>query len=235
MTPAEVATLLATGEIEVVGKILESSNQALLVEVSDGETTLSACYKSEVGERRLWDFPRGLWRREIAAYELDLALGTDLVPPTVARPDAPYGPGSLQLWVDDNGTDHYFTLRERREFLPYLRALCAFDIVANNADRKSGHVIYDGVRCWAIDNGLTFHTDEKLRTVIWDFACHSIADDLRARLASFADGDVGGLAQWIDPDELALTQLRAGELAETGVLPEPDGDREWPPYPWPLV
>jgi hypothetical protein len=235
MNTPDVEVLLATGEIEVVGQILESSNQALLVEVSDGDTTVSACYKSELGERRLWDFPRGLWRREIAAYELDRVLDTHLVPPTVARDDAPYGPGSLQLWVEDNGTDHYFTLRDRREFLPYLRDLCAFDVVANNADRKSGHVIYDGVRCWAIDNGLTFHVDDKLRTVIWDFACHPIPSELRARLTSFADGEVGDLVTWISADELALTRQRADGLATAAELPEPSGDREWPPYPWPLI
>jgi uncharacterized repeat protein (TIGR03843 family) len=235
MTLAGATTLLVHGEIEVLGKIPESSNQALLVEVSDGTDAVLACYKCEVGERRLWDFPGGLWKREIAAYALDQALGTDLVPPTVPRPDGPYGPGSVQLWVDDNGTDHYFTLRERIDFHPFLQRLCAFDVVANNADRKSGHVIFDGTRCWAIDNGLSFHVDNKLRTVIWDFACCELSDALRSRLEAFASGDVGDLATWITPDELAHTCRRAGELADVGILPEPDSDREWPPYPWPLV
>jgi uncharacterized repeat protein (TIGR03843 family) len=235
MTPEGAVSLLAHGDIEVVGKIPESSNQALLVEVRDGDDVVLACYKCEVGERRLWDYPSGLWRREVAAYELDLALGTQLVPPTIARDDGPYGPGSLQLWVEDNGEDHYFTLREHVEFHPYLQDLCAFDVVANNADRKSGHVIFDGTRCWAIDNGLCFAAADKLRTVIWDFACCNLTESLQQRLVEFADGAVGELDRWISPDELAHACRRASELAIAGTLPEPDGDREWPPYPWPLV
>ena len=111
----------------------------------DGTSGL-ACYKSEAGERPLWDFPDGLWRREVAAYELDVQLGTDLVPTTVGRDDAPFGPGSLQWWVEDNGEEHYFTLRERAEFRDWFAKLAAFDVVANNADRKSGHVLFDETR-----------------------------------------------------------------------------------------
>jgi hypothetical protein len=235
MTPDEQVELLTCGDVEVVGRVSGSSNQALLVEVTWKGTTALACYKSAVGERPLWDFPNGLWRREIAAYELDLLLATDVVPPTVARDDAPYGPGSLQWWVDDNGVDHYFTLRERREFLGWFVRLGAFDVVANNADRKSGHVLYDGHRLWGIDNGLCFNEDDKLRTVVWDFALAPLDDELVERLRRVGNGDVGPLATWLSPDELAFTQIRADELAELGSLPEPDEDRDWPPYPWPLV
>ncbi len=235
MTREEQAHLLVHGEIEVVGRIAASSNQALLVELSDGSLKAMACYKAAKGERPLWDFPDGLWRREIAAYELDLALGTELVPTTVARDNAPFGPGSLQWWVDDNDVDHYFTLREREEFHDWFRALSAFDVVANNADRKSGHVIFDGERCWAIDNGLCFHQQDKLRTVIWEFAEESIDAALLERLDRFANGAVGDLASWLNPIELALTQDRARMLVQNAVLPTPDDDREWPPYPWPLV
>ena len=111
--------------------------------VTLGDVSGLACYKSEAGERPLWDFPDGLWRREVAAYELDVQLGTDLVPTTVARDDAPFGPGSLQWWVDDNQEDHYFTLRDRAEFHHWFARLAAFDVVANNADRKAGHVLFD--------------------------------------------------------------------------------------------
>ncbi len=235
MTTTEMVELLERGTIEVVGRVAGSSNQALLVELSLGDRRAHACYKSEVGERRLWDFPDGLWRREIAAYELDVVLGTGLVPPTVARDDAPFGPGSLQWWVEDNGVDHYFTLRERAELQSWLIRLGAFDVVANNADRKSGHVIYDGERCWAIDNGLCFHEDDKLRTVVWDYTDEPLDDDLLEHLARFADGEIGALGAWLRPDELAFTQLRASELVARGVLPAPDEDRDWPPYPWPLV
>jgi hypothetical protein len=235
MTPEEVRTLLEKGTIEVEGRVPASSNQALLVSLTlDGETTL-ACYKAEAGERALWDFPPGLWRREIAAYELDLALGTELVPPTIQRSDAPYGPGSLQWWVNDNDEDHYFTLRDRPEFYDWFARLAAFDVVANNADRKSGHVLYDNTRLWAIDNGLCFHEQDKLRTVIWEFAGVRVADVLLERIDEFANGDGGELANWLSPSEVTLAQLRAHGLVDSGFYPEPDETSDWPPYPWPLI
>ena len=235
MTRDDEVALLTHGVIEVLGRVSGSSNQALFVEVTlDGEVG-HACYKAEMGERPLWDFPEGLWRREVAAFDLSQVLGVDLVPATVSRDDGPFGVGSLQWWVDDNGEDHYFTLRERDDFAPWFAALGAFDVVANNADRKSGHVIYDGSRCWAIDNGLCFHEDDKLRTVVWYFADEPLDAELKEKLTRFANGEVGNLGQWLSPIELAMTQMRAGELAEFGVLPHPDENRDWPPYPWPLV
>jgi uncharacterized repeat protein (TIGR03843 family) len=227
--------LLAHGAVEVVGRVAGSSNQALFVELALGDEVGHAIYKAERGERSLWDFPRGLWRREVAAFELDEVLATGLVPETVGREDLPYGPGSLQWWVDDNGVDHYFTLREREEFDPWFASLGCFDVVANNADRKSGHVIYDGERCWAIDNGLCFHADDKLRTVIWEHAGREVDPTLRERVARLSRGETGALASWLSPLELALTMERAEALADHGTLPVPDEDRDWPPYPWPLV
>ncbi len=120
MELADELAVLAAGAVEVEGRVLASSNQALYVSVTLDGVTLPACYKAGAGERRLWDFPEGLWRREVAAYELDAALGTGLVPATVGRDDMPYGPGSLQLWVDDNGEDHYFTLRERADLADWF-------------------------------------------------------------------------------------------------------------------
>jgi len=228
-------TLLARGSIEVQGRVAGSSNQALLVAVSlDGVSTL-ACYKAEAGERPLWDFPDGLWRREVAAYELDVQLGTGLVPTTVQRDDAPFGVGSLQWWIESENEEHYFTLREREELLGWFAALAAFDVVANNADRKAGHVLFDGTRCWAIDNGLCFHEHDKLRTVVWEYAGLAVPEELIDSLARFARGAGGSLARWLSPHELALTLARAAELAATGRYPEPDEDRDWPPYPWPLI
>ncbi|MHB2027340.1 MAG: SCO1664 family protein [Acidimicrobiales bacterium] len=235
MTRDEQRTLLSKGEIEVEGRITSSSNQALLVSVSlDGVAAL-ACYKAEAGERPLWDFPDGLWRREVAAYELDVQLRSDLVPTTVERSDAPFGPGSLQWWVDDNQEDHYFTLRDRTEFYDWFARLAAFDVIANNADRKAGHVIFDDTRLWAIDNGLCFHEHDKLRTVIWEYAGHELASDLLEEIDRFARGDVGELARWLTPSELALSQLRASSLVENAHFPEPDESADWPPYPWPLI
>lgn len=234
MTLEAEEDLLAHGSIEVVGRVTGSSNQALLVEVTRGSEEALACYKCERGERPLWDFPAGLWRREVAAYRLDRLLGTDLVPATVARYDAPFGPGSLQWWVDDDDS-HYFTLRERPEVREWLVRLAVFDHVCNNADRKGGHVLFDGERPWAIDNGLTFNVEDKLRTVVWDFVGEPIPEWLGAALTRLARGDSGDLDQWLEPDELRATRRRAGQLARRGQLPEPDEERDWPPYPWPLI
>ncbi|MDE3107678.1 MAG: phosphatidylinositol kinase [Acidobacteriota bacterium] len=229
------ATLLREGVIEVEGRVAASSNQALLVTVTLEGVSARACYKAEAGERPLWDFPDGLWRREVAAHELDRALGTDLVPTTVAREDGPFGPGSLQWWVNDNLVDHYFTLRERPELSSWFATLAAFDVVANNADRKGGHVLFDGTRCWAIDNGLCFHEDDKLRTVIWEYAGDPLDATLRERLAGFARGETGDLGQWLSGRELQLARRRARDLVKRASYPLPDDDAPWPPYPWPLI
>jgi hypothetical protein len=231
----EQRTLLAKGSIDIQGRVSGSSNQALLVTVTLEGRSAQACYKAEAGERSLWDFNDGLWRREVAAYELDVALGSDLVPTTVAREDAPFGIGSLQWWVDDNCEDHYFTLRDNPTFYDWFAELAAFDVVANNADRKSGHVIFDESRCWAIDNGLCFHEQDKLRTVVWEFAGLAIDPDLLVRLERFGRGETGELANYLSPSELAITQIRAQQLVRSGLYPVPDEDRDWPPYPWPLI
>jgi uncharacterized repeat protein (TIGR03843 family) len=232
MNRDEQCALLRNGSISVEGRVAESSNQALLVTVTlDGIEAL-ACYKAEAGERPLWD---GLWRREVAAYELDVVLETDLIPPTVARDDGPFGVGSLQWWVDDNLEDHYFTLRENSAFYDWFAELAALDVVANNADRKAGHVIYDGVRCWAIDNGLCFNEQEKLRTVIWEYAGLEVAPHLLERVAQFAKGRTGRVGDWLNPGELARSQMRAHGLVENAIYPTPNTESDWPPYPWPLI
>lgn len=235
MNRDEQRTLLTKGSIEVEGRVAGSSNQALLVKVTLGGVSAQACYKAEAGERPLWDFPDGLWRREVAAYELDVVLETDLVPTTVTREDAPFGIGSLQWWVDDNLEDHYFTLRERPEFYDWFADLAAYDVIANNADRKAGHVLFDGERCWAIDNGLCFHEEEKLRTVIWEYAGLDVRPELLERIDRFAKGGVGELASYLAPHELASARMRARNLVESSQYPTPDDDRDWPPYPWPLI
>jgi len=227
--------LLRHGALRIEGRVAGSSNQALLVSSTlDGVSAL-ACYKAEAGERPLWDFDDGLWRREVAAWELDQLLGTDLVPTTVAREDAPFGVGSLQWWIEDATDDHYFTLREKEELLPWFTDLCAFDVVANNADRKGGHVLYDTVRCWAIDNGLCFNEADKLRTVIWEYAEETLPDRLLEPLARLAQGDAGDLGQYLRAEEVRATTRRAHDLLVASSFPMPNDDGDWPPYPWPLI
>ncbi len=227
--------LLRHGVVTVEGRVAGSSNQALLVTLDlDGATGL-ACYKAEAGERPLWDFDDGLWRREVAAWELDQVLGTDLVPTTIAREDMPFGVGSLQWWIDDATDDHYFTLREREELLPWFTDLCAFDVIANNADRKGGHILFDATRCWAIDNGLCFHEEEKLRTVIWEYAEEALPDRLLEPLAKLAQGEAGDLGFYLSAGEVKMAKRRAHELLRANSFPAPNEESDWPPYPWPLI
>jgi hypothetical protein len=229
------AEVLAAGALEIHGRIPDSSNTTLLVTARLGTDELLAVYKPERGERALWDFPPGLWRREVAAFELDRLLGTDCVPLTVARDDADYGIGSVQRWVHEEGIEHYLTMRDDPALADWFRALAAFDVVANNTDRKSGHVLLEDGRCWAIDNGLCFHVDDKLRTVIWEFALDPVAPTVLKCLAAVAGGDVDVLRGLLAPEEVTATQRRAAGLCATGVLPEPEARGHYPPWPWPIV
>jgi uncharacterized repeat protein (TIGR03843 family) len=196
--------------------------------------SLLAIYKPVKGERPLWDFPRGLWRREVAAYQLACSLGWDLVPPTVSRPDAPLGPGSLQFCVDAVLEEHYFTLLDEPRRHQSLRRIAVFDLVANNADRKSGHCLLDrGDHIWGIDNALCFHSEPKLRTVIWDFVGEQIDDELLASLEPLSQAVVPvGLAGLLEEEEIEALSARAAAVSKLGRYPQPSGDY---PYPWPLV
>jgi len=231
-----VAALLTEGEMEVHGRIAGSSNATLLVTCRADGDELLAVYKPHKGERPLWDFPGGLFRREVAAFALSEALGWGLVPITVLRPDGPFGEGSVQRFVHEDGTSHYFTLRDDPAWHPVLQKLCAFDVVANNADRKSGHVLLAEERLWGIDNGLCFNEEDKLRTVIWDFGGEPIAPADREALATLAhDGLPDTVSGLLTPEEVAATMDRVAWLLHLGALPELVDDGDWPPYPWPLV
>ncbi|MGA0131405.1 MAG: SCO1664 family protein, partial [Ilumatobacteraceae bacterium] len=158
--------LLAEGDIEVEMRMPYSSNATFLVRVSLADLECRAIYKPLRGERPLWDFAPGLHRREVAAYRLAVAMGFDFVPVTVLR-EGPLGEGSLQLLIDADFEQHYFTLFENQpELHQQFRNIAVYDIVANNTDRKSGHVLIDAQRhVWGIDHGLCFSADFKLRTV----------------------------------------------------------------------
>lgn len=231
--PTTALDLLARGEVTVKGRMPRSSNATFLVELAlDGATAL-AVYKPERGERPLWDFPPGLHRREIAAYLLSEALGWGLVPPTAPR-EGPLGEGSLQLFVPADFRQHYFTLLESAQHHEALRRICLFDLVANNADRKSGHcLLVPDDRIYAIDNGLTFHAEPKLRTVIWDFGEEPIApallDDLRRVLGEDLPPAIAAL---LDADEQRALKRRARGLLRAGHYPV---DKTGHRYPWPLI
>ena len=226
--------LLARGTLAVKGRLPWSSNATFLVEAALDGTSALAVYKPQRGERPLWDFPPGIFRRELAAYHLSEALGWGLVPLTVRREDGPYGQGSLQLFLHADFEQHYFTLREEPAHRERLQRICAFDVVANNADRKGGHCLLgpDGA-VYAIDNALTFHAEPKLRTVIWDFGGEPVPPDLRVDLRRFATARLPrGLAELLDDAERRALRARARALAEEGRFPDDPGGRS---YPWPLV
>ncbi len=227
--------LLLNGEIEILARFTNSSNTTLLVDVAYGTLSAQAVYKPESGERPLWDFPEGLWRREVAAYLLDDALGLGLIPPTIGRQDLPLGPGSLQLFVDEDEQAHYFTLREELRYTETLKRLAAFDVIANNSDRKSGHVLLtpDGIA--AIDHGLCFHQEDKLRTVIWDYAGDSFDPEFLTTLENISRNLPRELEQLLSPAEIGCLVSRITDLVEAGELPYPNEDGPYPPYPWPLI
>jgi uncharacterized repeat protein (TIGR03843 family) len=233
MGDPDVREVLLHGELTVKGRLPWSSNATFLVESSlDGVGAL-AVYKPARGERPLWDFPAGLFRRELAAWWLSEALGWDLVPLTVER-EGPYGEGSLQRFVAADFEQHYFTLREHAGHHPRLQRICAFDLIANNADRKSGHCLLgeDGA-VYAIDNGLCFHVDPKLRTVIWDFGDEPLPPGVRDDLQRLAGEPLpDALGELLVPDECQALLKRARALLRAGRFPVDSGGHR---YPWPLV
>jgi len=230
---ADALRLLSEGAVEIEGRMPWSSNATFRVDVTLDGLTRKAIYKPVRGERPLWDFPPGLHRREVSAWELSEALGWGIVPPTVCRTDAPYGEGSLQLYVDAVVEEHYFTLAERDELQHDLRAICCFDLVANNTDRKSGHCLLglDG-RVYGIDHGLCFSAEPKLRTVIWAYGGEPIDDDLVADVARVVADLPPALCSLLDAEEVEALVRRAGALLRHPVFPIDHSGRR---YPWPLV
>jgi uncharacterized repeat protein (TIGR03843 family) len=225
--------LLACGDIEIEGRMPWSSNATFLVDIKMGQSAAKAIYKPQRGERPLWDFEPGLHRRELAAYRLSEAMDIDLVPPTVIR-DGPLGEGSVQWFVDADHQQHYFTIHEGREDLhDRLREVAVFDLLANNTDRKSGHVLIDSDgHIWGIDHGLCFAADFKLRTVVWEFGGERVPEHLLSCVAHIAAGVPLGIAALLSDDEVAAVAERAQWVVDHPVLPVDTSGRR---YPWPLV
>ena len=233
-------TALQKGEIDLEGQLEVGSNSTFLVTLRHPGFEARAVYKPEHGEQPLWDFPEGtLSRREVAAYLVSQALGWELVPPTVYRRSAPLGRGSLQLFVDHDPGYHYFSFHP--EHRARLQKAAAFDAVINNADRKGGHVIVDvNDHIWLIDHGVCFHEEDKLRTVIWDFAGQPLPAELCSDLLRLAQQltqpehkTTHLLTQLLTSAEVQALANRAQRLVEAGAFPSPHPDRR--PYPWPPV
>jgi uncharacterized repeat protein (TIGR03843 family) len=235
-----ITQALLNGELSMQGQFLHGSNYTYLGEVQCDDQVLPVVYKPTKGEQPLWDFPTGtLSRREVAAFLVSEALGWELVPPTVYRREGPIGPGSVQLFIQHDPEYHYFNFKE--EDRQRLRPMALFDLIVNNADRKGGHILVDEDRhLWLIDHGVCFHQEEKLRTVVWDFAGEPIPADLSAAMASLArqlEIPAGRLPRLLH-NLLSFSEIRALEqrtrrLVKAGVFPQPASNRR--PYPWPPV
>ena len=230
-TSNEVQAALTYGEYTLTGQFMLGSNYTFLADVHHEGRTYQAVYKPCRGEQPLWDFPENtLAQREVAAYVLSESLGFHFVPFTLLRPDGPHGPGSLQQFVDYDVEYHYFnfTPEDRQK----LRPVALFDLLANNADRKGSHVLFENGtgKLYAIDHGICFHEQNKLRTVIWDFAGQEIPEDLLAPL-SRTDDWRGSLEPYIDPREISALLARADALLKVRVFPHPQQGRRAYPYP----
>ena len=258
----EVERVLLDGELSILGRIMPASNATFFAESVDGDAGLRCVYKPIAGERPLWDFPHGtLAGRELAAYVVSSALGWDVVPLTVLR-DGPEGPGMVQLWCEPDaaveavdlvpvgevpaGFRHVLDAEDGRGSLVSLvhedsrpmRRMAVFDVLVNNADRKGGHVLaMAGGHRYGVDHGVCFHTDHKLRTVLWGWAKERLdaADraDVEALVARLEDDDTlwAVLAELLVEEEVTALLRRCRRLLSVGRMPTPSGS--WPSIPWP--
>lgn len=236
MTLLDLETL-SQSPLTVEGRLVDASNATLYGSVSlSTEKTFAVVYKPIAGERPLWDFNEGnLASREVAAYKVSIWLGFDCVPPTVLR-DGPYGPGAVQQWIDVDESVDIIALgqSDRKE----IRQMALFDAVINNTDRKFGHILPSPTgQIYGCDHGVTFHVDNKLRTVIWQFAGDEFSQQEREslqRLRDLLDGQGrSNLSTLLSQDEITALQKRLDNLLESGIFPFPS--QEWPAIPWPPV
>lgn len=245
METAEILQILQEGEFEVEGVLPWSSNYAFLVTMCLDGAEAVAVYKPRRGERPLWDFTTGtLCQREQAAFLVSEELGWQLIPPTVLR-DGPHGTGSVQLFIQHDPEKHYFTFEGSDTHRQQLQQMVLLDVIINNADRKSGHVLLEETdeatitpaRIWGIDHGICFHSEYKLRSVIWEFAGWPIPDEMLESLAHLqmllAQANNPLLLNvLLSPEELTAMRRRLDKLLRQKIFPQPGSGRH---YPWPPV
>ena len=224
---------LTEGELEITGRLVDASNATLFGVMHHEGTTLEVIYKPVAGERPLWDFPDGtLADREYVAFLLSDKTGVDLVPPTILR-EGPAGLGMVQRWIDvDESVDlgSYFA-QDRQE----LRRLALFDAIINNTDRKIGHLLPDQKgHLFACDHGVTFHTENKLRTVLWQWSGDALTEEEFGTLdqtLTFIKANTASLSTHLTNEEIEATCTRISKLRSVGIMPLPSED--WPAIPWP--
>ena len=263
LAESDALDLLSHGRIEIEGRLVDASNTTLRAEITLDGLTRRCVYKPVRGERPLWDFPDGtLAGREVSAFLVSQATGWDVVPPTILR-DGPLGVGALQLWIDEpegaesligfvpaydvppgwlavaNARDEdgdAYALAHKDD--PRLARLAVFDAVINNADRKGGHVLYPATGAiHGVDHGVSFHVENKLRTVLWGWTGKSLIAEATEVLRSLGSGLDAALGEAVE-EHLTLTEvqhlrLRVRRLLRAGRFPKPPQD--WPAIPWPPV
>lgn len=263
LAEADALDLLARGRLEIEGRLVDASNTTLRAEITLDGLTRRCVYKPVRGERPLWDFPDGtLAGREVSAYLVSRATGWDLVPPTILR-EGPLGVGALQLWIDEPDTaqsligfvpawdvpEGWLAVANARDedgdayALAHaddvrLARLAVFDAVINNADRKGGHVLYPATgSIHGVDHGVSFHVENKLRTVLWGWTGKPLIDDaqdvLTDLLAQLGSSLGSSLEEHLTLGEVQRVRLRAKRLLRAGRFPDPPQD--WPAIPWPPV
>lgn len=230
----EILAALKYGDLKVTGRLVAASNATLFGVISVGENSFNCIYKPVTGERPLWDFPDGtLANREYAAYLISEAMQLDCVAPTLLR-EGPFGFGMVQLWIDiDEAVD---LVEFYRKDIPGLRNIALFDVVINNTDRKIGHLLptIDG-HTYGCDHGVTFHSEDKLRTVLWQWEQETLLPSEISTLnllQTSLNGEIGKvISQLITFSEFAALKERVSRLLATKFFPSPSPN--WPAVPWP--
>lgn len=225
---------LSHGALSISGRLVDASNATLYAKCEVKERTLTCIYKPIAGERPLWDFPDGtLANREYLTFLISHWLGLHLVPPTVLR-DGPYGTGMVQLWIDiDESVDLMEFFKEDN---PELRKIALLDLITNNTDRKIGHLIPTSEgRVFGCDHGVTFHEEDKLRTVLWQWSNQPFTEE-EVEILKLAELLIGTerrdvVLGLIEEEELEATLHRISRAIAQNTFPEPSQD--WPAVPWP--
>jgi uncharacterized repeat protein (TIGR03843 family) len=226
------ADLILNGELTVVGRLVDASNATLLAQVVGTDPIIEVIYKPVAGERPLWDFPDGnLAFREYSAYLLSDLAKFNIVPYTVLR-EGPFGFGMVQEWIhiDDSVDVVEFGQSDDAQ----LRKLALFDAIINNTDRKFGHLLVDiNGALNGCDHGVSFHSEDKLRTVLWQFANEKFSTNEIALLNNVKGLDLDLFKEYLTPDEIGALSRRIEQLVTNGIFPEPS--QSWPAVPWPPV
>lgn len=224
---------LSIGDIKVIGRLIDASNATLMGEIVSPKTSIKVIYKPIAGEKPLWDFQDGnLAFREYCAFLVSELVGFNIVPATILR-DGPFGLGMVQQWIETDKTVDVVEYGQSED--SQLRKLALFDSIINNTDRKYGHLLIDSdKKLFGCDHGVSFHSQNKLRTVIWQFAGEKFTTEEMALLERTREVDFNEFFEnYLKDVEISAFSDRINALIASGTFPLPSD--EWPAIPWPPV